>query len=195
MTKELQEIEQEIIRLKEKRTEIRKREPREAIQNYTLQGPGDAVVTLSELFGERSDLLVIHNMGKGCPYCTLWADGLNGLLPHLEDRTAVVLVSPNAPQVQAEFAAGRGWGFRMISAQNSPFTKDMGFAMEDGGSGPGASAFHKNADGSIERTGSTWFGPGDDYCSTWPLFEMLADGIHDWEPKYQYNPSPAAASA
>jgi len=195
MTTELQEIEQEIIRLKEKRAEIRKREPRETVQNYTLLGPEETTVTLSDLFGERSDLLVIHNMGKGCVYCTLWADGLNGLLPHLEDRTAVVLVSPNPPAVQAEFAAARGWGFRMISAQNSPFTKELGFAMEDGNSGPGASAFHKNADGSIERTGSTWFGPGDDYCSTWPLFEMLADGIHDWEPKYRYNPSPASASA
>ncbi len=62
----------------------------------------------------------------------------------------------------------------------------MGFIAENGDQYPSASAFHKKEDGTIERTGSTWFGPGDDYCSTWPLFEMLADGINDWEPKFQY---------
>ncbi len=186
MSEELNEIEQEIFRLKAKRLEMRQRRPREAVQDYALLGAGEKTVTLSELFGDRSDLLVIHNMGKGCSYCTLWADGLNGLLPHLESRTAVVLVSKNDPQTQAEFAASRGWKLRMISAQNSPFTRDMGFAGEDGSQYPGCSAFHKDADGKIERTGSTWFGPGDDYCPPWPLFEMLADGINNWEPELKY---------
>lgn len=31
---------------------------------------------LSALFGERDELIVIHNMGSKCAYCTLWADGL-----------------------------------------------------------------------------------------------------------------------
>lgn len=195
MSSELDEIEQEIFRLKEKRAELRKQRPREAVQDYTLLGPGGAEVKLSELFGDRSDLLVIHNMGKGCHYCTLWADGLNGLLRHLEDRAAVVLASPNDPATQAEFAAARGWKFRMISTQSSPFTRDIGFAAENGDQYPGASAFYKGPDGKIERTGSTWFGPGDDYCSVWPLFEMFADGINDWEPQYQDAGAPSACSA
>ncbi len=194
MSEELNEIEKEIFSLKAKRAEIRKRESREAVQDYALEGPDGQTVTLAELFGDRSDLMVIHNMGRGCPYCTLWADGLNGLLPHMENRAAVVLVSKNDPQTQRQFAESRGWKFRMISAQDSTFTQDMGFADEEGNQFPGCSAFHKDAEGRTERTGSTWFGPGDDYCSIWPLFELFADGINDWEPKFTYRPEPAPAA-
>ncbi len=65
-------------------------------------------VRLSELFGDKSDLFVIHNMGRGCPYCTMWADGFNGVLPHLEDRAAFVVSTPDAPDVQRGFAEARG---------------------------------------------------------------------------------------
>jgi predicted dithiol-disulfide oxidoreductase (DUF899 family) len=194
MSEELLEIEKETFRLKAKRAQIRKQLPREAVADYVLQGPGGTAVALSELFGDRSDLLVIHSMGHECSYCTLWADGFNGLLPHLESRAAVALVSPDDPETQAEFAASRAWKFRMISAQESPFTRDMGFVSEQGHRYPGASAFHKSEDGTIERTGSTWFRPGDDYCAPWPLFEMFADGIHGWEPRYHY-PAGLPASA
>jgi predicted dithiol-disulfide oxidoreductase (DUF899 family) len=61
-------------------------------------------VQLSDLFGEHEDLIVIHNMGVSCPYCTLWADGFNGLIRHLEDRAAFVMVSPDPPDIQKEFA-------------------------------------------------------------------------------------------
>lgn len=186
MNSELEEIEREIFRLKAKRRELRRQEPRRTVEDYVLLGPEGVPTPLSALFGEQSDLLVIHNMGKECVYCTLWADGLNGLLPHLESRTAVVLVSPNDPQTQADFAASRGWKIRMVSSQGSRFSRDMGFTSEAGNLHPGASAFHKDASGKIERTGSTWFGPGDDYCPPWPLFEMLADGINNWEPDYTY---------
>ena len=37
-------------------------------------------VRLSELFGEHDDLVIIHNMGASCRYCTLWADGFSGYL-------------------------------------------------------------------------------------------------------------------
>ena len=64
--------------------------------------------------------------GRGCVYCTMWADGFNGVVPHLEDRAAFVVVSPDEPHVQAEFAASRGWRFRMVAAR-SDFTGDMGY--------------------------------------------------------------------
>ncbi len=45
-----------------------------------------------EMFGDKKQLLLIHNMGQGCRYCTLWADGFNGFLKHLESVMSVVLV-------------------------------------------------------------------------------------------------------
>jgi predicted dithiol-disulfide oxidoreductase (DUF899 family) len=148
----------------------------------TLEGP----VRLSELFGDRADLLVIHNMGRQCAYCTMWADGLNGLLPHLLNRAAVVLASPDAPRVQADLAQRRGWRFRMVSTQGSAFTREVGFESADGSPWPGVSALHRAKDGTISRTGASVFGPGDDFCPVWPLLDLLKDGPAGWEPRETY---------
>ena len=66
----------------------------QAVTDYTFATP-DGPVRLSQLFGDKASLFVIHNMGVRCPYCTLWADGLNGLLAHIENRTSFVVVSPS----------------------------------------------------------------------------------------------------
>jgi predicted dithiol-disulfide oxidoreductase (DUF899 family) len=166
--------------------ELRRQRPQESVENYTLHRSTGEEVTLSDLFGDKKDLLVIHNMGTGCVSCTLWADGFNGLTAHLENRSAFVVVSPNPPEVQSRFATERGWTFKMASAQGSSFTKDMGFEPEPGDVWPGVSAFRKLDDGSIVRTGRDYLGPGDAYCSVWHLFGLLADGVNDWEPEYNY---------
>src|SRR5437660_1814645 len=57
---------------------LRQQLPQPAVHNYTLTGPGNTPVSLASLFGEHEDMIVIHNMGVWCAYCTLWADGFNG---------------------------------------------------------------------------------------------------------------------
>tara|TARA_B100001123_G_C14814729_1_gene829773 strand:+ start:144 stop:287 length:144 start_codon:yes stop_codon:yes gene_type:complete len=46
-------------------------------------------------------------MGQGYRYCTLWADGFNGFLSHLEDAMSVVLISKDDPKKQRKFANER----------------------------------------------------------------------------------------
>jgi predicted dithiol-disulfide oxidoreductase (DUF899 family) len=67
-------------------------------RNHTLTTI-EGEVSLLDMFGVRDKLLLIHNMGQGCRYCTLWADGFNGFLPHLESIMSVVLVSKDPPEV------------------------------------------------------------------------------------------------
>ncbi len=109
-----------------------------------------------------------------------------GVLKHLENRAAFVVVSPDAPEVQAKFASERGWKFRMLSNQGSTFTRDLGFERRDGGPIPGVSAFHRDKDGRIVRVGKARFGPGDDFCSVWHLFGLLRNGSGDWQPRFKY---------
>ena len=80
----------------------------EEVEDYVFQTADGGSARLSELFGDKDTLLVIHNMGAGCPYCTLWADGFNAVYDHLRSRAAFVLSSPDAPGQQQKFAAGRG---------------------------------------------------------------------------------------
>src|SRR5438874_12537398 len=55
-------------------------------------------VALSSLVGDPRDLMVVHNMGQSCRYCTMQADGFNGPSPYLANRSAFSLVSPAAPE-------------------------------------------------------------------------------------------------
>ena len=124
------------------------------------------------------------NMGRSCAYCTLWADGLNGMVDHLNDAAAFVVSSPDAPEVQRAFAAERGWRFRMVSHAGSAFAEDMGYANA-GAQHPGVSVFRRQGD-QILRVGDTEFGPGDDFCALWHLLDL--DPQHaDWAPRYSYN--------
>lgn len=172
--------------LQKKLAELRARRPRELVKDYEFRGWDDAPVRLSQLFGRQRDLIIVHNMGAGCNYCTLWADGLVGLRPHLESRAAFVVISPDPVDVQLAFARSRGWTFRMVSAHSSQFFTDMGFTDGAGDPMPGTSTFQRQADGAILRIQRAEFGPGDQFCAAWHLFDLLADGTADWQPQLKY---------
>jgi len=155
----------------------------EAVKDYTFQRVG-GTVKLSDLFGDKDTLIVVHNMGASCPNCTLWADGFNGVFEHLRDRAAFVVSSPDPPEKQLAFAAARGWRFPMVSIEGSTFAQDMGY-WRDGHSMPGISVF-KRAGGKIMRVADTSFSPGDDFCTVWHIFDLIPEGAAGWEPKYRY---------
>jgi len=78
----------------------------------------------------------------------------------------------------------------MASGAGGEFIRAMGFDQGENGESsywPGISAFHRNTDGSIVRTGKDIFGPGDDYCPPWRMFDLLEGGAGDWEPKTSYS--------
>jgi len=160
--------------------------PANITKDYEFEVNGAKGATLASLFGDKNDLIVIHNMGRGCKYCTLWADGLNGLLPHLTSRTSIVLMNGDSPDQQADIARQRNWNFTMVRDADASFTKDMGFASEHDGKlhrMPGYSTFYRHEDGSIERVGFDFFGPGDVYMPVFPMFEMLKNGAADFRPE------------
>lgn len=162
----------------------------EPVNDYTLKDHDGNDVLLSSLFDERNELMVVHNMGKRCSYCTMWADGFNGFVLPLNDRMPFVVVSPDAPEVQKEFAESRGWKFKMLSAQGSAFIKDLGFEPKPNTYWPGVSALVRR-EGKIYRSGFDHFGPGDFYCSPWHLFNLFPNRDNNWQPKYNYNQAAA----
>ena len=181
----IDELQKEILERRAKMLELTRELAIGEVKDYELTAADGTPTRLSALFGDKPDLLVIQNMGRGCPYCTMWADGFVGLLPHLENRTAVALVSPDEPAVLAEFAAGRYWPFRALTSRGTSFKTDLGFSTEGGGPLPGVSAFHRDGD-RIENVANDYFGPGDFYSAAWHLFPLLKDGTGDWQPRFRY---------
>jgi len=157
-------------------------EPQE-VSDYEFQTPAGPV-RLSQLFGAHEQLIVIHNMGKSCPACTLWADGYNGIHQHVANRVAFVVSSPDPPEVQREFAASRGWTFPMVSHLGTTFAADMGFRGTRGWT-PGVSVFQRQGE-RIVRVSEAVFSPGDDFCTVWHLFDLLPGGAAGWSPRFVY---------
>ncbi len=173
----------------EKLFALHKIRPAATVQDYTfatVKGP----VKLSEMFGDKKELILIHNMGKQCSYCTLWADGFNGFTAHLENRAGFVLINNDSVEEQTAFAASRGWKFKTASAKGTSFSKDMGFFdIEKKMAQPGTSVYTKSADGTIQHRTRAGFGPGDVFSSIWSLFDLLPSdktAESDWSPKFTY---------
>lgn len=179
----LNDYRQQIGALREKMRAVQADVEPQEVEDYTFSTT-DGSVKLSALFGDHDDLFVIHNMGASCRYCTLWADGFNGVNDHLQNRAAFVLSSPDAPKKQADFKASRGWRFPMVSHEGTNFAADMGYQGDDGWQ-PGVSVFRKDGN-RILRVSDTWFGPNDDFCSVWSFLDLIPEGSNGWEPKYKY---------
>ena len=174
----------QIADLRGKMRELQRSVESEEVNDYEFS-TSEGKVRLSELFGDKEYLFVIHNMGAGCRYCTLWADGFNGILRHIEDRAAFVVASPDEPAAQQKFKTARGWRFRMVCCLDTSFARDMGYRGDDGWL-PGVSVFRKRGQ-RICRVSDTSFQPGDDFYAIWHLFDLLPEGANGWQPQYTYH--------
>lgn len=183
---QVDELESQLREIKQKLAELRRQRPREEVSDYQLLDSEGREAPLSSLFGDRSRLILVHNMGSDCSHCTMWADGFNGLLPHLESRAAFVLTSPDQPETQKEFVQSRGWKFPVYSTAGTSFIDDMGFDDAEEGLMPGVSVFTKESDGKLYRVSRAEFGPGDNFCAVWHFFDLLPEGIDGWVPRFSY---------
>ena len=180
---EIRAIELQIHQLMEKLAKLQQSNRSNEVNNYkfsTLNGE----TNLLELFGEKDKLLVIHNMGQGCRYCTLWADGFNGFVQHLESIMSVVLVSKDPPKIQRQFANARGWRFRLASHGGGDYIQEQS-VMEGSNNMPGAVVYERDGK-KIYRKNGCVFGPGDIYCSMWSLLGLAGLNETNWTPQFSY---------
>jgi predicted dithiol-disulfide oxidoreductase (DUF899 family)/predicted enzyme related to lactoylglutathione lyase len=183
---QIEALEQEIFEKKKQLVDLRKSVGERVVPNYEFVTSTKQQTTLLDLFGEKGELIVIHNMGRGCSYCTMWADGFNGVYHHLVAKAGFVLASPDEPSVQEDFAAERKWQFPMISVKESSFTEEMGF-LKQKQHFPGVSTFRKDEHNNIYLFAQAFFGPGDDYCVPWHLFDLLPSGSENVQTRRKLN--------
>ncbi|MDQ5850123.1 MAG: DUF899 domain-containing protein [Pseudomonadota bacterium] len=148
-------------------------------KDYVFEGP-DGRASLADLFGARSQLIVYHFMfgpgwAQGCPSCSYLSDHVDGALPHLAARDVSFVAVSRAPLAQLQaFQQRMGWRFRWVSSHGNDFNYDFHVSstaeervrgrmsynygeMEFSGEElPGASAFYKDAQGSVFHTYSSY---------------------------------------
>ncbi len=176
------EIDDQMNVLRAERRTLRYQIAAMAVGEYSFTRLDETKASLADLFGTHDDLLIVHNMGERCQYCALWADGFIGFARHIMQRCAFVLASPDSTESLRAQVALRGWNFPVVSDAGTSFNADMGFEPKPDSRYPGVSSFHRASDGSIARVSSAFFGPGDEFCAIWPLFELFTDGYKEWAP-------------
>ena len=98
-------------------------------KDYRFEGPAGPL-TLAELFGGRSQLVVYHFMfapdwEEGCASCSYWADNFDGIAVHLNHRDVTFTAVSRAPLAKIEAYKRRlGWSFPWVSCGDSDFNFD-----------------------------------------------------------------------
>jgi predicted dithiol-disulfide oxidoreductase (DUF899 family) len=97
----------------------------------------DGERSLVELFDGRSQLLVYHFMfgpsyTAGCTTCSSIADGVDGVVSHLNARDVTMLFVSQAPLEKLQAYKRRmGWRFPWVSSANGDFNVDLGFSRSE----------------------------------------------------------------
>jgi len=158
-------------------------------KEYSFEG-ADGNVTLSHLFGDKSELLVYHFMyapgsEQPCKSCTAWADQFSGLFPYLSKISSIAVIAAAPYAKLEEVKKNRNWQTPMFSTGNSDFNSDFQVANALWGSRgnvsiaeqlPGASAFHKTGDGTIYCTYHTSRRGVEKLNSFFSWVDMLPNG-------------------
>jgi predicted dithiol-disulfide oxidoreductase (DUF899 family) len=201
---ELQAAEVALRDQRERVAELRRQLPRDvAFGDADLLEVRDgalAPVKLSDLFDDDGKpLILMHFMfGKQqtspCPMCTCWADGYDGILPHLAQHATFVLFIAGDAGAFGEYARGRGWrNVRIVSAGDSEIKQRLGFENEEGGQSPGLSVFEKDASGEVRHFYSQSADLGSDGIRgmdllnpLWHFVDCLPEGRGSFFPAKSY---------
>jgi predicted dithiol-disulfide oxidoreductase (DUF899 family) len=176
-------------------------------KGYMFEGPSGKE-SLSDLFAGRSQLVIRHFMfgpdwSEGCVGCSFWADHLDGALPHLEhhDVTVVVVSRARFGQIEA-FQRRMGWRFKWVSSFDSDFNYDFGvsFTPEQLSAGhqtynyqpadrvgeemPGLSVFHKDVDGQVAHTYSSYARGNEGFLGAYAILDLTPNGRDENGPSY-----------
>jgi predicted dithiol-disulfide oxidoreductase (DUF899 family) len=195
--------EKELTRLQDQLAQQRSQLPWVRVEKpYMFEGV-NGKVSLAELFGDKTQLAIWHFMlgpgwKEGCPSCSLLADHLNGLLPHLAARDVQYVAISRAPYAEiAPFKARMQWQFDWVSSYETEFNRDFhvsftkdelakgqfyynygldGFPSEEA---PGLSAFIKAEDGAVYHTYSTFARGAESLLSLYSLLDMMPKGRNE----------------
>jgi predicted dithiol-disulfide oxidoreductase (DUF899 family) len=200
--------EKKFTHLRDKLSQERRDLPWEAVtKDYVFVGP-NGKQTLSELFEDKSQLIVYHfmfapNSDAGCLHCSFWADNFNDIIVHLNQRDVTMIAVGRAPYAKlAAYKKRMGWTFKWVSSNETDFNFDYqasftpedlakekvfyDFKMQkplfpDATDREGVSIFFKNPKGEVFHTYST-YARGIDLMNTAYNYLDLVPKGRDEEP-------------
>lgn len=168
-------------------------------KNYLFESPSGRV-SLKDLFGSHSQLIVQHFMfgpgwEEGCKSCSFMADQIAPTVVHLAARDVAFAAISHAPLAEIlPFKQRMGWKFNWVSAHGTDFNTDfhVSFSPEDVARGPvvynfteqdapnselpGISVFARDAAGTVYHTYSTYGRGVELVMTTYRLLDLVPKG-------------------
>lgn len=192
--------EKQLTRMRDELSRERREMPWVKVEKaYVFDGP-EGKVTLGELFGKHSQLVVYHFMfdpawSQGCKSCSFVADHYNPAVIHLAHRDVALVTVSKAPLKKLmEFRKRMGWTFEWVSSFGNDFNRDfhVSYTQQELTSGlavynydrrpypitelPGMSVFFKDDEGNIFHTYSTYARGLDIFLTTYQLLDLVPKG-------------------
>jgi predicted dithiol-disulfide oxidoreductase (DUF899 family) len=192
--------EKEFSKLRDRIAARRRKLPWVKVEQAYVFDASKGPVSLAELFGDRSQLMIYHFMfapgwGEGCRACSFVSDHFDGAIPHLNARDVSFAVVSLAPLAEIErFKARMKWKFDWVSSQGTTFNRDFRVSFTDeeveGGKAdynfgqneipvselPGLSVFARGAGATVYRTYSTYSRGLDPLIGTYSLLDLVPKG-------------------
>ena len=134
---ELLAAEKDLTRHSDELARRRQELPRVRIDKEYLFETDEGRASLTDLFRERSQLLVYHFMfgpgyAAGCPSCSAIADGFNGFVTHLANHDVMLCAVSRAPLAKLQAYKRRmGWTFPWASSLRSDFNFDFNVQLTE----------------------------------------------------------------
>lgn len=206
--KELLVREKKLTRERDALNAERRRLPMVRIEKEYLFDAPAGRMSLGDLFGGRSQLIVNHFMlgpgwQQGCVGCSFGADHIDGALVHLEHHDVSLVVVSRAPLPEiAAFKARMGWRFGWVSSYGSDFNHDfhVSFREEEIAKGrvyhnyemrefqseelPGISVFFRDASGAIFHTYSAYARGAEELLGTYMWLDLTPKGRNETGPAF-----------
>jgi predicted dithiol-disulfide oxidoreductase (DUF899 family) len=188
---ELLAREKQLTRLRDELAAERRRLPWIRLdKTYEFDGP-DGRVTLHDLFGDSSQLVVYHFMMgpgwvEGCPICSFWADNFDGTQVHLAHRDAAFVAVSRAPFPEIEAYRQRmGWSFRWVSSAPSDFNFDFGVSSTPEHPAAGGEYNFRHADTPMEESPGLSVFARDDAGQIFHTYSTYSRGLEPINGAYQ----------
>lgn len=153
------------------------------LKDYEFIGSDHKTVKLSELMGDSDRMIIVHNMGRQCPYCTVWADGFSDSYHRISKKVPFVVTSKETVEEQKKNIEERNWQFPMVSSKDNRFLEDLGFLPGDL-IYPGLAHVSKNPAGELFFHSRHTFGGGDNFGMLWHILDLVGK----WDPEEYKKP-------
>jgi predicted dithiol-disulfide oxidoreductase (DUF899 family) len=99
-------------------------------EELDLTDGGTRTVRFSELFGDKTDLLVYSYMygpgwQKPCPSCTSFIDCVDAVASHVRQQAEIAVVAKATPEQLFDIARERNWtDLRLLSCEKNDYARD-----------------------------------------------------------------------